>query len=105
MISVFIIVTIVRPSYFYNGKPFIWKDVLFIETDPDAILQTADEISRHIRSLQIHSNELNWNYRQTANTSRTLEGNKIVDHSDVVGSSPVGAAPLHLRSRLNSWLQ
>ena len=25
--------------------------------------------------------------------SRTLVGNKIVDHSDVVGASPVGAAP------------
>ena len=25
--------------------------------------------------------------------SRTSEDNKIVDHSDVVGASPVGAAP------------
>ena len=32
-------------------------------------------------------------YRQTSNISHTLEGNKIVDHSDVVGASPVGAAP------------
>ena len=32
-------------------------------------------------------------YRQVSNISRTLEGNKIVDHSDVVGASPVGAAP------------
>ena len=32
-------------------------------------------------------------YRQTSNISRTLIGNKIVDHSDVVGASPVGAAP------------
>ena len=31
-------------------------------------------------------------YRQVSNISRTL-GNKIVDHSDVVGASPVGAAP------------
>ena len=30
-------------------------------------------------------------YRQ--NIRRTLVGNKIVDHSDVVGASPVGAAP------------
>ena len=27
------------------------------------------------------------------NISRTLVGNKIVDHSDVVGASPDGAAP------------
>ena len=31
-------------------------------------------------------------YRQVSNISRTL-GNKIVDHSDVIGASPVGAAP------------
>ena len=32
-------------------------------------------------------------YRQVSNIRHTLEGNKIVDHSDVVGASPVGAAP------------
>ena len=30
---------------------------------------------------------------KTSNISRTLEGNKIVDQSDVVGTSPVGTAP------------
>ena len=32
-------------------------------------------------------------YRQTSNISRTFVGNNIVDHSDVVDASPVGAAP------------
>ena len=32
-------------------------------------------------------------YRQVSYIRRTLVGNKIVDHSDVVGASPVGAAP------------
>ena len=32
-------------------------------------------------------------YHKVFNIRRTLEGNKIVDHSDVVGASPVGAAP------------
>ena len=32
-------------------------------------------------------------YRQTSNISLTLVGNKIVDHSDIVGAMPVGAAP------------
>ena len=32
-------------------------------------------------------------YRETPNISRTLVGNKIIDNSDVVGASPVGAAP------------
>ena len=31
-------------------------------------------------------------YYQTSNISRILVGNKLVDHSDVVGASPVGAA-------------
>ena len=31
-------------------------------------------------------------YRKTSTISRTLVGNKIVDNSDVVGASPVGAA-------------
>ena len=49
----------------------------------------------------------NGNYRKTSNKiRRTWLGNKIVDHSDVVGASPVGAAPTtasfstwHLASR------
>ena len=32
-------------------------------------------------------------HRQTSNTSHTLAGSKIADHSAVVGASPVGAAP------------
>ena len=31
-------------------------------------------------------------YRQISNISRTYEGNKVVDHSDVVEISPAGAA-------------
>ena len=31
--------------------------------------------------------------RQVSNKRRTLAGNSIVDHSDVVGAPPVGAAP------------
>ena len=32
-------------------------------------------------------------YHKTFNIRRTFLDNKIVDHSDVVGASPVGAAP------------
>ena len=32
-------------------------------------------------------------YRKTPNISCILLGNKIVDHSDVVGAAPIGAAP------------
>ena len=46
-----------------------------------------------------YSRNMKWNmrtcltYRKTSNISRTLVGNKIVDNSDHVGASPVGAAP------------
>ena len=32
-------------------------------------------------------------FRKTSNISRTLVGDEIVDNSDVVEASPVGAAP------------
>ena len=32
-------------------------------------------------------------YRQVSNIRRTVVSNKIIDHSDVVGASPVGTAP------------
>ena len=32
-------------------------------------------------------------YRQVSDIRRILVGNSMVDHSDVVGASPVGAAP------------
>ena len=34
-----------------------------------------------------------YNYRKVSNIRRILVSNKIVDHSDVVGASPVGTAP------------
>ena len=34
-----------------------------------------------------------WMYRQTSNIRRTFVDNKLGDHSDVVGASPVGTAP------------
>ena len=37
--------------------------------------------------------QTNQHTRQTSNIRRTLVGNKLVDHPDVVGASPVGAAP------------
>ena len=38
---------------------------------------------------------------QTSNIRCTLEGNKIVDDSDLVGTSPVGAAPV--TSSFSTW--
>ena len=39
-------------------------------------------------------NGVHFVYNQTSHISLTLAGNKIVDHSDVFGASPVGAAPI-----------
>ena len=48
----------------------------------------------HIIDACDDENRILWdNYRQVSNIRRTLECNQIVDHSDVVGASPVGAAP------------
>ena len=33
-------------------------------------------------------------YNQNSNISHTSVGNKIVDHSDVVGASPISIAPI-----------
>ena len=41
----------------------------------------------------IRVTSLSLGYRQVSNIRRTLVGNKIVDNEDVVGASPVGAAP------------
>ena len=48
----------------------------------------------HVREIN-HISKFRDNdiYRKTSNISRTLVGNEIVDHSDVVGASPIGAAP------------
>ena len=52
------------------------------------LFQTDDRSNGTWRSLWICLT-----YRKTSTISRTSVGNKIVDHSDVVGASPVGAAP------------
>ena len=46
----------------------------------------------HVNDFRI-TGSLEGVYRKVSNIRRTLVGNKIVDHSDVVGASPVGAAP------------
>ena len=44
------------------------------------------------KTSQKQADNLN-TYLKISNISRTLVCNKIVDYSDVVGASPVGAAP------------
>ena len=49
---------------------------------------------------EIHRNH---EYTKTSNIRHSLVGNKIVDHSDVVGASPIAAAPT--TSSFSTWLQ
>ena len=48
---------------------------------------------RNFIDLYLNTDMTNKEYRQVSNIRRTLVGNKLIDHSDVVGASPVGAAP------------
>ena len=59
------------------------------------ILYTVFMVNSFIRSVELSDiNQIILGvYPQVSNISCTLVGNKIVDHSDVVGASPVGAAP------------
>ena len=52
----------------------------------------SDDASVHdeAKSLSVTPSKY---YRQTSNISHTLVVNKLVDHPDEVGASPVGAAP------------
>ena len=67
-----------------------------------AFLQQSAVITRCNITWQCiqHCSDRGIYYSKTSNISHTL-GNKIVDHSDVVGASPVGAAPT--TSSFSSW--
>ena len=43
--------------------------------------------------VKSYSKSVVFRYRPVSNISRNLVGNEIVDHSDIVGASPVDAAP------------
>ena len=55
-------------------------------------------------SFEVSFNESSLIYRQTSNIRLSLVGNKLADHSDVVGAMSL-LLQLHLHSRLNTWFQ
>ena len=57
------------------------------------ILLTDARSSAQLLSYLLHEPVMISNYCQVSNIRHTLVGNKIIDHSDVVGASPVGAVP------------
>ena len=48
----------------------------------------------HSELMSPHETDHETDHCQTSNISHTLVGNIIIDHSDVVGASAVGAAPI-----------
>ena len=50
-------------------------------------------VSMNKTNKYIPENNMQYDYQHTSNIWCTVVGNKIVDHSDVVGASPIGAAP------------
>ena len=71
------------PSFIYGYLPALWQATSLHPSIP----------TYHSVGLSIWRPNDALTYRKTSNISRTLVGNKIVDNSDVVGASPVGAAP------------
>ena len=71
-------------SHLYNGNYFYSQAFLYWNTD---ITFFMTQIFTHRKTV------FNSLYRKSSNIRFTLAGNKIVDHSDVVGASPIGAAP------------
>ena len=85
-----------------DGTFFYWlslKHIITVQFNHYKQIKTDKE--RHL-NFPYASDIFNliWNYHKVSNMRRTL-----VDHSDVVGASPVGLLQLHLHSRLNTWLQ
>ena len=72
----------------------IWKHFLSLVNDTNRCREGGKRC-KHKLTLAILSwiHQVNQTYRKTSNISRTLVGNEIVDNVDVVGASPVGAAP------------
>ena len=72
-----------------NNSAAIWKYyILKLFWQYHRLLKVAAIFIVYVRDRQVNST-----YRNISNIRRTLVSNEIVDHSDVVGASPVGAAP------------
>ena len=85
-------------SLFRYDRIVIWQYILgdIWPHSPTTITLLVVDLTcttyRNLWRCVMHTEHHN-KYRQVSNIRHTLERNKIVDHSDVVGASPVGAAP------------
>ena len=91
-------------SYLYNGIYYTGKMASFYWISHLAITSTSVDLSWYISETLWHLPEvmlqeiimipITKTYRQVSNIRHTIVGNSIADHSDVVGATPVGAAPI-----------
>ena len=81
----------------------LWKKCGNYYQSHKCLYITQNTLQLYIQTSQAHKR---WQqpitvYRKTSNIRRTSVGNKIIDHSNVVGTSPVGAAPT--TSSFSTW--
>ena len=69
----------------------VWE-ITYIQEDRTSLQKDWVSVQKDWISVQKDWISVQKDYRQSSNICHTLEDNKIVDHSDVVGASPVGAA-------------
>ena len=75
---------------------FAWRPNTMVETRSSLTIMTKWVIKvcfHGVHVFKTRNNVQTFLYRQTSNIRRAWVGNKIADHSDVFGASPVGAAP------------
>ena len=77
--------------YYVHTKTIIEHHTQIYQNHIKICLWASDQ--NHIKICLWASDLVKSNYRQVSNIRPTIVGNEIVDHSDVVGASPVGAAP------------
>ena len=77
---------------YYKGLVFIWI-VNTLKVNFQKSRKYGQKWSRTRLSINSDWHFTSSIYCQVSNIRRTLEGNQIIDHSDVVGASPVGTAP------------
>ena len=81
-------------AYILSHHVFLTKNISFSIVIPQDFLRVHKSPS--VLLMLAHHGYRSWlstYYHQISNIRGTLVGNKFVDHSDVVGASPVGAAP------------
>ena len=74
---------------------FVWRhDINTLTALLSLCVDHKESITRRLDDFfSVDMSKYFGKYHKVSNIRRNLVGNKIVDHSDVVGASPVGAAP------------